>query len=76
MNVQIEESWKQQLTPEFEKDYFIRLTDFVRTEYHTTTIYPPGKLIFNAFNLCPFHQTKVVIIGQDPYHGPNQAHGI
>ena len=64
MNVQIEESWKQQLTPEFEKDYFIRLTDFVRTEYHTTTIYPPGKLIFNAFNLCPFHQTKVVIIGR------------
>ena len=73
MNVQIEESWKQQLAPEFEKDYFIRLTDFVRAEYRSTTIYPPGKLIFNAFNLCPFDQTKVVIIGQDPYHGPGQA---
>ena len=51
MNVQIEESWKQQLALEFEKDYFIRLTDFVRTEYRSTTVYPPGKLIFNAFNL-------------------------
>lgn len=76
MNVQIEESWKQRLATEFEKDYFIRLTDFVRNEYHTTTIYPPGKLIFNAFNLCSFEQTKVVIIGQDPYHGPGQAHGL
>ena len=76
MNVQIEESWKQHLMPEFEKDYFIRLTDFVRAEYSSTTIYPPGKLIFNAFNLCPFNQTKVVIIGQDPYHGPGQAHGL
>lgn len=76
MNVQIEESWKKRLMPEFEKDYFIRLTDFVRAEYSSTTIYPPGKLIFNAFNLCPFNQTKVVIIGQDPYHGPGQAHGL
>ena len=76
MNVQIEESWKQQLTPEFNKDYFIRLTDFVRAEYQAGPIYPPGRLIFNAFNLCPFHQTKVVIIGQDPYHGPGQAHGL
>ena len=76
MNVQIEESWKQQLSPEFEKDYFVRLTDFVRNEYRTTTIYPPGRLIFNAFNLCPFDKVKVVIIGQDPYHGPNQAHGL
>ena len=76
MNVQIEESWKKRLMPEFEKDYFIRLTDFVRAEYSSTTIYPPGKLIFNAFNLCPFDQTKVVIIGQDPYHGPGQAHGL
>ena len=76
MNVQIEESGKQQLTPEFNKDYFIRLTDFVRAEYQAGTIYPPGRLIFNAFNLCPFHQTKVVIIGQDPYHGPGQAHGL
>ena len=76
MNVQIEESWKQRLDPEFDKDYFVRLTDFVRSEYQTTTIYPPGKLIFNAFNLCPFDKAKVVIIGQDPYHGPGQAHGL
>lgn len=76
MNVQIEESWKQVLAPEFEKDYFIRLTDFVRREYQTTTVYPPGKLIFNAFNLCPYNKVKVVIIGQDPYHGPGQAHGL
>ena len=73
MNVQIEESWKQHLAPEFEKDYFIKLTEFVRSEYQTTTIYPPGRFIFNAFNLCPFDKVKVVIIGQDPYHGPGQA---
>ena len=66
MNVQIEESWKQHLAPEFEKDYFIKLTEFVRSEYQTTTIYPPGRFIFNAFNLCPFNKVKVVIIGQDP----------
>lgn len=76
MNVQIEESWKEALMPEFSKDYFIRLTDFVRKEYHETTVYPPGKQIFNAFNLCPFDKVKVVIIGQDPYHGPGQAHGL
>lgn len=76
MNVQIEESWKEVLSPEFKKDYFIRLTDFVRQEYQTTTVYPPGKLIFNAFNLCPYPKVKVVIIGQDPYHGPGQAHGL
>lgn len=76
MNVQIEENWKQHLAPEFEKDYFVRLTNFVRQEYQTTTVYPPGRLIFNAFNLCPFDQVKVVIIGQDPYHGPGQAHGL
>ena len=76
MNVQIEESWKQRLAPEFEKDYFVRLTDFVRSEYQTTTIYPPGKLVFNAFNLCPFDKAKVVIIGQDPYHGVGQANGL
>lgn len=76
MNVQIEESWKQHLASEFEKDYFVRLTNFVRQEYQTTTVYPPGRLIFNAFNLCPFDQVKVVIIGQDPYHGPGQAHGL
>lgn len=76
MDVQIEESWKQVLQEEFEKDYFKRLTDFVRNEYHQGTVYPPGKLIFNAFNLCPFDKVKVVIIGQDPYHGPGQAHGL
>ena len=76
MNVQIEESWKKHLAPEFEKDYFVQLTDFVRNEYAHTTVYPPGRLIFNAFNLCPFDRVKVVIIGQDPSHGPGQAHGL
>ena len=76
MNVQIEESWKQRLQPEFDKDYFRTLTDFVREEYRQYTVYPPGRLIFNAFNLCPFNRVKVVIIGQDPYHGPGQAHGL
>lgn len=76
MNVQIEEGWKKVLAPEFEKDYFVRLTDFVRQEYQQTTVYPPGRLIFNAFNLCPFDKVKVVIIGQDPYHGPGQANGL
>ncbi len=76
MDVQIEESWKPLLQPEFDKDYFRTLTDFVRQEYRTQTVYPPGRLIFNAFNLCPFSQVKVVIIGQDPYHGPGQAHGL
>ena len=76
MNVKIEPSWGQVLAPEFEKDYFIRLTDFVRREYHQTIVYPPGRLIFNAFNLCPYDKVKVVIIGQDPYHGPGQAHGL
>lgn len=76
MNVQIEESWKEKLADEFEKPYFKELTDFVRQEYKTQVCYPPGKLIFNAFNLCPFDQVKVVIIGQDPYHGPGQAQGL
>lgn len=76
MNVQIEDSWKTQLQPEFDKDYFRALTAFVRDEYQHHTVYPPGKLIFNAFNLCPFHKVEVVIIGQDPYHGPGQAHGL
>lgn len=76
MDVQIEQSWKEILAAEFEKDYFIRLTNFVRQEYKTTTVYPPGNLIFNAFNLCPFQEVKVVIIGQDPYHGEHQAHGL
>ena len=76
MNVQIEESWKKRLATEFEKPYFAQLIEFVRHEYQTTVCYPPGKLIFNAFNLCPFDKVKVVIIGQDPYHGPGQAHGL
>ena len=76
MNVQIEESWKAHLKPEFDKDYFRTLTDFVKSEYSQYQIFPPGKLIFNAFNLCPFDKVKVVIIGQDPYHGPGQAHGL
>jgi uracil-DNA glycosylase len=76
MDVAIESSWKSVLKDEFEKDYFIRLTEFVRNEYMTTTVYPPAGLIFNAFNLCPFPSVKTVIIGQDPYHGPGQAHGL
>lgn len=76
MNVQIESTWKAQLADEFEKQYFVQLTDAVRQEYRQTTCYPPGQLIFNAFNLCPFDKVKVVIIGQDPYHEPGQAHGL
>ena len=76
MEVRIENSWKQRLLNEFEQPYFQRLTDAVRAEYKTTTCYPPGRLIFNAFDLCPFEQVKVVIIGQDPYHEPGQAHGL
>ncbi len=76
MDVKIESSWKVALQDEFNKDYFIGLSSFVKDEYATQTVYPPGKLIFNAFDLCPFEQVKVVIIGQDPYHGPGQAHGL
>jgi uracil-DNA glycosylase len=76
MDVKIEESWKQQLQDEFDKPYFKQLTDFVRSEYASQTVYPPAKLIFNAFNQCPFDRVKVVILGQDPYHGPGQAHGL
>jgi uracil-DNA glycosylase len=76
MDVKIEQGWKDALEGEFEKDYFIRLTQFIREEYRTQTIFPSGKDIFNAFNLCPFDRVKVVIIGQDPYHGPEQAHGL
>jgi uracil-DNA glycosylase len=76
MDVQIEASWKTHLREEFEKPYFTLLTDAVRQEYRQGTCYPPGSLIFNAFNLCPFDQVKVVIIGQDPYHEPGQAHGL
>lgn len=77
MDVKIEQSWKSVLGPEFEKDYFVKLTEFVRGEYLSgKTIYPAPKNIFNAFNLCPLDQVKVVIIGQDPYHEPGQAHGL
>ncbi|MFA7493249.1 MAG: uracil-DNA glycosylase [Proteiniphilum sp.] len=76
MDVKIEESWKVHLRQEFEKTYFRILTDFVRKEYTSKTIYPPAKLIFNAFDNCPFDKVKVVIVGQDPYHEPGQAHGL
>lgn len=76
MNVKIDNSWREHIGAEFEKPYFSALTDFVRHEYTTTTCYPPGSLIFNAFNLCPFDRVKVVIIGQDPYHKPGQAQGL
>jgi uracil-DNA glycosylase len=76
MDVKIESSWKEKLKDEFEKDYFIKLTEFIKYEYGHTIVYPPGSLIFNAFNLCPLDRLKAVIIGQDPYHGPNQAHGL
>lgn len=76
MNVKIDNSWREHIGAEFEKPYFSALTDFVRHEYTTTTCYPPGSLIFNAFNLCPFDLVKVVIIGQDPYHEPGQAQGL
>jgi uracil-DNA glycosylase len=76
MDVRIEESWKPVLAEEFGKSYFCELTSFVRNEYKSQTIYPPAKLIFNAFDQCPFDQLKVVILGQDPYHGPGQAHGL
>ena len=76
VDVKIEPSWKELLKDEFEKPYFSELIQFVKNEYKTTRIYPPGKLIFNAFDHCPADQTKVVILGQDPYHGPGQAHGL
>lgn len=76
MDVKIETSWKNQLQDEFEKPYFRQLTDFVKSEYASQKIYPPARLIFNAFEHCPFDQVKVVILGQDPYHGPGQAHGL
>ena len=76
MDVKIESTWKSKLKDEFEKEYFINLIEFVKQEYKSKTVYPPGSLIFNAFNLCPFDNVKAVIIGQDPYHGPGQAHGL
>ena len=76
MNIRIEEGWKNHLVPEFEKEYFKTLTNFVKSEYRSGMIYPPAKVIFNAFDLCPFDTVKVVILGQDPYHGTGQAHGL
>ena len=76
VDVKIEESWKRVLGPEFEKKYFIDLTDFVRRAYTTEKCFPPAKLIFNAFNRTPFDKVKVVILGQDPYHEPGQAQGL
>ncbi len=76
MDVRIEPDWKDKLKKEFESDYFIRLADFIKGEYKRGHVYPPGSMIFNAFNLCPFQKVKAVIIGQDPYHGPGQAHGL
>ncbi len=76
MNVRIEDSWKEVLSDEFDKPYFMRLVDFVKHEYATGVVYPPGNKIFNAFNLCPFDKVKVVLLGQDPYHEPGQAHGL
>lgn len=76
MDVKIEAGWKEVLSAEFEKDYFKDLTNFVRSEYKNHTCYPPAAEIFAAFNACPFDAVKVVIIGQDPYHGPGQANGL
>lgn len=76
MNVRIEESWHKALTEQWEMPYFKTLTDFVRAQYATTTVYPPASKIFAAFDACPFDKVKVVILGQDPYHGPGQANGL
>lgn len=76
MTIKIEPSWKKALSEEFDKPYFKELADFVRTEYQEATVYPPPKFIFRAFDLTPFDQVKVVILGQDPYHGDGQANGL
>lgn len=76
MNVRIEESWHKALAEQWEMPYFKTLTDFVRAQYATTTVYPPASKIFAAFDACPFYKVKVVILGQDPYHGPGQANGL
>ena len=76
MNVKLEPSWKAALTEEFAKPYFSELTDFVREAYQTALVYPPAPLIFNALDSCPLSQIRVVILGQDPYHGAGQAHGL
>ncbi|MDO9680248.1 MAG: uracil-DNA glycosylase [Bacteroidales bacterium] len=77
MDVAIDSSWKELLREEFDKEYFLRLTETIKVEKSSgMVIYPRGSHIFNAFNLTPFNQVKVIIIGQDPYHGPGQAHGL
>jgi len=76
MEVKIEQEWKTLLKSEFDESYFEKLTQFVKEEYARHTIFPPAKLIFNAFNKCPVSKVKVVILGQDPYHGVGQAHGL
>lgn len=76
MVVKMERSWKEALAKEFDKSYFKHVTDFVRDEYQSDTIYPEPKSVFRAFDLCPFNQVRVVILGQDPYHGPRQANGL
>jgi uracil-DNA glycosylase len=76
MDIRIEASWKEKLKEEFEKPYFSSLISYVKSEYSRYTVYPPGKYIFNAFDRCPFDQLKVVLLGQDPYHEPGQAHGL
>ena len=76
MNVKIEKSWKKILNSEFKKEYFNSLVTFLKDEYKNNIIYPPGKKIFSSFDYCPFDKVKVVIIGQDPYHGINQANGL
>lgn len=76
MDVRIEDSWKVRLQDEFDKPYFAALTQFVRNEYAAGTVYPPGREMFAAFDACPFDDVRVVILGQDPYHEPGQAHGL
>ena len=76
MNVDIHPSWKAALSEEFEKPYFTNLISYVKEEYHKYTCYPPGKQIFKAFDLCALDEVEVVILGQDPYHGPGQANGL
>lgn len=76
MDVKIAPSWKERLSGEFSRPYFLSLVEFVKSEYQQQTVYPPGKEIFRAFDLTGFDEVRVVILGQDPYHGPNQANGL
>jgi len=76
MSIKIDPSWQEKLKEEFEQPYFVKLAAFVKKEYQDEVVYPPPKFIFRAFDLCPFEKVKVVILGQDPYHGPRQANGL